>query len=724
MNLKSLELLGFKSFAKKTILTFNAPVTAVVGPNGSGKSNVAEAFRWCLGEQSIKSLRGKRGEDLIFNGTAGAPKQNHAYVEVVFDNRERQFNIDFDEVAIARHVYRDGSNQYFINGTQVRLKDVVELLSAVSLGVSSHHIISQGEADRILNANMYERREMIEDALGLKVFQYKKEESARKLDKTEANIKEVESLRRELAPHIRFLRKQVEQVKKAEDMKVELVGLYKEYLKREELYLKSAREAIAKEKNPPQAELARIEAELAKLSSVLSSAPTVTDATKRDELRAIERELYDAQEKKNSAEREIGRLDALIEINSETKDEPLYIKINEGGQKVCKYCGQAVLDTQARERHDFEEEKNRKVAELREKRADVEEVLAKIAETISALSERIRAERESIESKKDEFRDSERSLYELRAKRSDLLSALNSLRSREETLLVEENNFKMELTEAGVLAGREALNYAGFLLPDGSLPVGEEPRAMQEDRRRKIERIKIRLEDMGGVSDDVMKEHNDAEAREKFLEKEVADLLKSAGDLKALMEELSEKINTEFKKGVEKINVQFQEFFTLMFDGGSASLSIVLPEKKKSVENIDLDKLEEEPAQGWLASGQKIEEGIDIIVNLPRKRIKGLQMLSGGERALTSIALLFAVSQVNPPPFLILDETDAALDESNSCKYGDMLENLSKVSQLIVITHNRETMSRAGIIYGVTMRGDGISKLLSIKFDEAVVIAK
>ena len=117
-------------------------------------------------------------------------------------------------------------------------------------------------------------------------------------------------------------------------------------------------------------------------------------------------------------------------------------------------------------------------------------------------------------------------------------------------------------------------------------------------------------------------------------------------------------------------------------------------------------------------------EGIDISVNLPRKKIKGLQMLSGGERALTSIALIFAVSQVNPPPFIILDETDAALDEANSRKYGDMVENLSKYSQLILITHNRETMSRAGVIYGITMGADGTSKLLSIAFDEAVQVAK
>lgn len=702
---------GFKSFAKKTSLVFDAPVTAVVGPNGSGKSNVAEAFQWCLGEQSMKSLRGKRGEDLIFNGTAGASRQNHAYVEVVFDNRERQFNIDFDEVAIARHVYRDGTNQYFINGSQVRLKDVIELLSAVSLGVSSHHIISQGEADRILSANIYERREMIEDALGLKVFQYKKDESARKLEKTEENIKEVESLRRELAPHIKFLRKQVERVKKVEEMRIDLVSLYKEYFKREEVYLKTAHEAINKEKSAPQAELTRVEAELAKLSANISVGPS-SDAMKKDELRALERELYEAQEKKNSAERELGRLDALIEINSEAKGEPSYIKSSESGQKVCKYCGQVILDTMARERHAFEEEKNRKIAELREKRAGVEEVLAKIAETISALSTRIRAEREALESKKDEFRDSERAVYELRAKRSDLQSTLSSLRSREETLVVEENNFKMELTEAGVLAGREALDYAGFVISDSAL----EPRTAQEERRRKIERIKIRLEDMGGVGDEVLREFNETEERDKFLEKEVADLNKSAEDLRALMVELSEKIDSEFKRGVEKINKQFQEFFSLMFDGGSAELLIVLPEKKKHKEEDELS--------GEIPEEEKIEEGIDITVNLPRKRIKGLQMLSGGERALTSIALLFAVSQVNPPPFLILDETDAALDESNSRKFGEMLENLSKISQLIVITHNRETMSRAGIIYGVTMGRDGVSRLLSIAFDEAVTVAK
>jgi chromosome segregation protein len=170
-----------------------------------------------------------------------------------------------------------------------------------------------------------------------------------------------------------------------------------------------------------------------------------------------------------------------------------------------------------------------------------------------------------------------------------------------------------------------------------------------------------------------------------------------------------------------------------MFGGGTASLSTIKEKKrKKRGELADiLGDGADVKMTSWQEDGEsedeedaEAREGIDINVNLPRKKVKGLMMLSGGERALTSIALLFAVSQVNPPPFIILDETDAALDEANSRKYGDMIESLSKYSQLILITHNRETMSRAGVLYGITMSSDGASKLLSIQFEEAVKVAK
>jgi chromosome segregation protein len=151
--LKRLEIVGFKSFAKKTILDFSNATTAIVGPNGSGKSNVAEAFRFALGEQSMKSMRGKRAEDLIFNGSHSSPRANRASVAIVFDNARRTFKIDFDEVTIERTVFRDGTGEYALNGSRVRLRDISELLAGANIGETGHHIISQGEADRILMAN-------------------------------------------------------------------------------------------------------------------------------------------------------------------------------------------------------------------------------------------------------------------------------------------------------------------------------------------------------------------------------------------------------------------------------------------------------------------------------------------------------------------------------------------------------------------------------------------
>src|SRR6476659_10518720 len=129
MYLKSIEISGFKSFAKKNSFSFNTSISAIVGPNGSGKSNVAESFRFVLGEQSIKSMRGKRGEDLIWNGSHSEPRGNRASVKAVFDNEKKIFDVDFQEVTIERVVHRDGLNEYFINGSPVRLKDVIELLA-------------------------------------------------------------------------------------------------------------------------------------------------------------------------------------------------------------------------------------------------------------------------------------------------------------------------------------------------------------------------------------------------------------------------------------------------------------------------------------------------------------------------------------------------------------------------------------------------------------------
>ena len=265
--------------------------------------------------------------------------------------------------------------------------------------------------------------------------------------------------------------------------------------------------------------------------------------------------------------------------------------------------------------------------------------------------------------------------------------------------------------EALALAGAAAVSYT----PLGELP--REERKAQEDRRHALERMKIRLEEAGGTGEEIRQEHKEVSEREQFLARELDDLAKSAAGLKALIDDLDTELAKHFSDGLAKVNASFGEYFALMFGGGGARLTLEELEPDDE-EGEDSEELYDELPR------EKERPGIEIAVNLPRKKVRSLMQLSGGERALTSIALIFAMSQVNPPPFLILDETDAALDEANSRRYGDMIENLAKKSQLIVITHNRETMSRTSILYGVTMGGDGVSKLLSVKFEEAVAVAK
>jgi len=314
----------------------------------------------------------------------------------------------------------------------------------------------------------------------------------------------------------------------------------------------------------------------------------------------------------------------------------------------------------------------------------------------------------------------EKEKFNFRVKQQELSSSLSFISVKEENFKKEIESFENEIKEGYALVDSDILSYKNFSNRDGAEIVVN--KIEQEELRRKIERIKIKLEDVGlGGGSEIMKEFEEVKERDDFLTKEMEDLAKSIESLHTLMADLKEKIDIEFKEGIKKINVEFTNFFSLMFGGGEGHLSIVTENKKKKVEEEiegDLSTQAEEKEEILF------EYGIDIDVSLPHKKVKELNALSGGERSLTSIALLFAMSQVNPPPFLVLDETDAALDEANSRKYGDMLEKLSHHSQLVVVTHNRETMSRAGILYGVTVGSDGASKLLSVKLDEAAVIAK
>jgi len=312
MLLKRLEMTGFKSFAKAVTLEFPTRITSIVGPNGSGKSNIADAIRWVLGEQSLKHLRGKKGEDLIFAGTSQIARLSKASVSLVFDNKSKIFPVEFDEVAMSRRVYRDGANEYLLNNSQVRLKDIIELLSKVGLGASQHHIIAQGDSDRILYASPKEKKSMVEESLGLKIFELKKNEASRKLEATEGNIKQVEALRLELRPHLKFLSGQAEKMKNAEELKKQLETLSEEYVSRELKTLAEEAEEIKKNKTPLSKKAVDLELEIKESEAALDRE---TDAEKFFEaLKTMDMALGAISKKRRLLEREIGRLEAVSEV--------------------------------------------------------------------------------------------------------------------------------------------------------------------------------------------------------------------------------------------------------------------------------------------------------------------------------------------------------------------------------------------------------------------------
>ncbi len=723
MYLKEVTLKGFKSFASALTLKFPTQITAIVGPNGSGKSNITEAFRFVLGEQSMKMLRSRRGGDLIFNGGVGRTKSSKAEVTMVFDNSNNLFGDTFREVILKRIVHRDGSNEYYNNDTQVRHRDVVELLAKANIGATGHHIISQGQADRILNATLEERREMIEDGLGLKLLQYCKGEAEKKIQKTERNLERVESLQRELAPHMKYLKRQSDQYEKAQTLRDSLTKEYAVYLAHEQARLVAGKSVVEKEAKALQAKIASVD------SAIDTEKQGTKDSTRaktfKDNATSIRDALADIVAKKDELSRAVGRIEGqrdAHEVRGDSGDggvpkhelQKLYTNIQERfhmAETIDEYKGivTAVLDrlqkvlsgsgTAPQSSESIEKEYEKKKEEL-------DAVVAQEKEYIQKQEALLQEQEVIIQSAKT----SEQALLKLVTEKNGFEQALAEVRHTTELFQQDTEELQREITEGKALIGNRVNDYKEMSVTiTGDVTA---VRKEQRERRRDLERKKIQLESLEGTgcNQGVYKEYERLQERDAFLQKEKDDIRKGIADLEDTIKTLQRDIDTRFKSGMRAINTEFGKFYKTLFGGGKARVETVTIEPRKVADD---DDTEVEKAVG-----------VDIRVSLPHKKITDLEQLSGGERALISIALLFAISQVTPPPFLILDETDAALDESNSRRYGEMIKALSKKSQLILITHNRETMYAAGALYGITMDSMGASTILSIKFDEAVQVAK
>ena len=691
----------------------------------------------------MKSLRGKRGEDLIWNGSEQVPRTGKASVTLFFDNKggkvsqagvqasENVFSslLDFEEILIGRKIFRDGLNEYYLNDSQVRLKDVVELLARIGLGETKHNIIGQGEVDRILMGSLKERREVLEEALGLRVYHLKKDEAERKLATTENNMKQVEALIREISPHLRFLKGQAQKAEARGSVESELRQLEKIYFAREEQALSEehtrisaiAAPFIEREQGITQ-EIKNLQKEIVQGEEVLSSI-TVKSAD--------EKKLMEFEAKRREKERELGRLEGRLEVERQKLSQPKLRVVD------MRYIKDEIQGALSEIRSILEEEDRIEVVRshlfvliedlgnlmnkiergtVEESRQEVEygvikelegalnvlgHELSGIATEAQKLEGRRTEEKERSYSLRQKIRELDINLRSRQEEERDVALELQRIKFEGERLDVRKKVFFRELEEAGIQQ-REL----GLVVLDGYGQI------QAEEIKKKIERLRGKLEEIGGIDDTVVKEFQETEARHTFLTKELEDLKKASVSLRELVSELEGHIKHDFKEGFSRVKESFHEYFRIIFGGGRASLQLVEVPMRHG-ESAEEETLADEKGP--------TEEGIEVSVDLPRKRIRGLAMLSGGERALTSIALLFAITSVNPPPFLVLDETDAALDEANSQRYGAILKELSKKTQLVLITHNRETMKSAGILYGITMGDDGVSRILSLKLEEAEV---
>jgi len=229
LRLKSLELHGYKTFASKTLFEFADGITAIVGPNGSGKSNFADSLRWVLGEQSASLLRAKKTEDMIFSGSEHRPRSGMAAVTITFDNTVGWLPVDFSEVAVTRRAYRDGHNEYLLNGQTVRLRDINELLAQSGLSERTYTILGQGMVDASLALKADERRRLFEEAAGIGLYRSRREEALRRMENTQRNLERVLDILAELEPRLRGLERQAKRAQEYLQIQADLKLILREW---------------------------------------------------------------------------------------------------------------------------------------------------------------------------------------------------------------------------------------------------------------------------------------------------------------------------------------------------------------------------------------------------------------------------------------------------------------------------------------------------------------
>ncbi len=871
MFLKKIEIKGFKSFANKTEFIFPEPIsgnkgiTAIVGPNGSGKSNVVDAVRWVLGEQSLKLLRGKKSQDVIFHGSKAKGRLGMAEVSILIDNKDKVLPIEYSELMITRRLYQSGESEYYVNKSKAKLSQIIMLLAKANFGQKSFSIVGQGMIDYILHAGMKERKEFFDEAVGVKQYQLKRHYTINDLKRSKINLEQIKIGLTEMEPHLKLLSRQAKKLEKREKIKKELLSLQIVYyshlyfkikndldklyslLKNEENIekeisekllnyqkkmtvlseetsqkdrfnvLKEKFEELNNQKNKTLKELAFIKSEInarykeAGKIDLAWMTRTFDDLLNKKEnikkeynlLREKQKDIKESidnekkklkivEDKINNIKDDLGKIEtknnfvteknlqetvkeilkkqylfldfinSIQDLSEISQAKKMALDIKESLEKITrikkegdKIYFEQKLNRLSKEKDNLFAEKERILSKInsllvhfdvnKEKEKMLQESIERIGEELKRAEQEIKSAKKEDKKafvddlKKQELKNKEK-IAEIEKEISLIKKNIDNFNKieqekKEKLFLLQEkiqseqlkiNSTKNKINELKVEKARIETKKE-ILLEEikkeiGSIDKLDKKYLNSLIDEQKIFRLKNQLDLIGGIDPEVIDEYKKVKEKYDFLSGQVVDIEESIEKMEKIIIDLDKLIKNKFNKSFEKINQHFDKYFKVLFGGGEAKLI------KNFIEKTDpKEKEESDETEGGEVKKKKkkdFEIGIDIQIAPKGKKLRDINIFSGGERSLTSIALICAIISINPSPFVILDEVDAALDEANSVRFAKILEQLSSKTQFVAITHNREIMEVAKVLYGVTMQDDGISKVLSLNLEDAQAKAK
>ena len=467
MYLKSIEVQGFKSFANKITFEFHNGITGIVGPNGSGKSNVADAVRWVLGEQSAKQLRGASMQDVIFAGTENRKPLSYAYVAITMDNADHQLAIDFEEVTVARRVYRSGESEYLINGSPCRLKDVTELFYDTGIGKEGYSIIGQGQIERILSGKPEERRELFDEAAGIVKYKKRKATAQKKLESERENLVRVNDILAELERQVGPLERQAEKarvyLKKKEELKTYDVNMF----------LMEA-EHIEQELSGVQEKYRIADAQQKEANDSYERIKSDYEKTEQD-MAAMDEKIESIRENLGSTTVMKGKLEGQINVlneqihSAEMTDEHLQSRLDSIDREKQERLGQkAAYDAQ-------KESLDAKLAQAGQRRREAEDALRRLQEEIARCTD-------GIEQGKNE-------IIELLNKNA----SVKARQQRYDTMLEQVNIRKAQLTQR-LLARKTEEADLETVLTDYQRELDAVNAQISESRKQAAGRAEQRLE--------------------------------------------------------------------------------------------------------------------------------------------------------------------------------------------------------------------------------------